>query len=144
MHSKVLREYVGARGNMLPEDKLKWLNKAWEDIRQYVKAVPDDHWGLIDACLTRTWIDWVRTGDPSNTDVQSQLTNLLETKVLDPQQRAYALSVRTAATGYLPKCRADLDEALSLAPYGLTGAMVCHSPPSSVKIAASQPLRKRS
>jgi len=128
MRSKVRREYAGAQGaNMLPEDKLRLLNKAFEDIRQYVKAVPDDPWGLIDACLTRTWIDWVRTGDSFNTEVQSQLTNLLETNVLDAQQRAYALSVRTAAIGYPTKCQADLDEALRLAPYGLTGAMVYHS-----------------
>ncbi len=128
VRSNVRREYVGAEAaNMLPEDKLELLNKALEDIRQYVKAVPDDHWGFIDACLTRIWIDWVRTGDLSDTEVQSQLTNLLATNVLNSQQRAYALSVRTAAARYHPKCRADLDEALRLAPYGLTGAMVYDS-----------------
>ena len=128
VRGNVRREYVAARGaHMLPQDKLNLLNKAFEDIRQYVKAVPDDHWGLIDACQTRVWIDWVRTGDSSDTDVQLQLTNLLATNVLDSQQRAYALSVRTAATGYQPKCQADMDEALSLAPYGLIRTMVYDS-----------------
>jgi tetratricopeptide (TPR) repeat protein len=128
MRSNIQREYVGTQGASLPlQRKLDLLNKASDDIRQYLKAVPTDPWGLIDACRTRIWIDWLRVGDPTNADVQLQLTRLLESGVLDPQQRAYALFVRTEATNYQFRSQADLDEAVQLAPYGLAGAAIYNS-----------------
>ncbi len=124
VRGNVLRECVGAQGGSLSRDrKLELLNKASEDIGEYVKKVPDDPWGIIDDCWTRLWIEWVRTGNLSNSQVQSQLTRLLEASVLDPRQRAYALCVRAAANSYHPNCGADLDEAVRLAPYGIAGAM---------------------
>jgi sRNA-binding carbon storage regulator CsrA len=53
VRGNVLREYVGMAAAGLSRDrKLAFLNQASEDIVQYAKAVPDDPWGVIDACWT--------------------------------------------------------------------------------------------
>ena len=66
-------------------------------------------------------------GKPVQFQIQSALTKLLEGNTLDPRQRAYALCARAAADNYHPKHRADLEEAVQLAPYGLTGVFVHNS-----------------
>jgi tetratricopeptide (TPR) repeat protein len=123
VRGNVLREFVGAQGGSLPPDrKLELLSKALQDIQQYLKAVPDDPWGAIDAGWTMIWIECVRTGNSSNPQILAMLTKLLDSGVHDSQQRACALFVRAAAANYDVNYQADLDEAVRLAPCGFTGA----------------------
>ena len=90
-----------------------------EDIQRYREVAPQDPWGVLDYFWTVIWLDWVTKGSPSNPQVVSATTKLIDSGVLDQTQRAYALVIRAAATNYAPDCQADLDEAIRLVPNGL-------------------------
>ena len=121
MRSSILRESVGAAG-LKPDEKLHFLLMALEDIKHYREAAPKDPWGSLDCLWTAIWLDRVAKGSPSDPQVVSATTGLLDSRVLDQTQRAYALVIRATATNYGPGCQADLDEAIRLAPNRLAGA----------------------
>jgi hypothetical protein len=121
VRSNVVREYV-AVAQLSSDAKLQHLRKALEDIERYRKAAPQDPWGVLDYLWTGISVDSVAKGSPSDPQVVSLVTKLIDSGVLDQRQRAYALFIRAAASNYHLDCQADLDEAVRLAPNGLAGA----------------------
>jgi tetratricopeptide (TPR) repeat protein len=123
VRSNVLREYVGVKAAHLSSaDKSQLLRKALEDIQRYREAAPQDPWGVLDYFCTVIWVDSVTKGSPSNPQVVSVITKLIDSGILDQTQRAYALFIRAAAVNYDSNCQTDLAEAIRLAPNGLAGA----------------------